>query len=254
MHRRMARSNRSKPEPAFGRYLRTTQGPWASLLVVLPLAIIYESASRGWLGVEPAGPAEQLVAFSLLRRGFDVLGATGALLPSLTLVTCLLGWHLARNDHWAVRPGYFVGMVSEGLLLSLPIVGAAALMSRWVPCAAIPDGVVPRLAVLAIGAAIYEELLFRLIVFVLLHIALVDVAGIGRRIGDALTIILSAGLFAAYHYLGSEGFEWPSFVFRTAAGTFLGIIFLNRGFGVTSITHAAYDILWLVIFCRSAYV
>jgi membrane protease YdiL (CAAX protease family) len=248
----MARPKSGKPEPALGRYLRTTQGPWASLLIVLPLMATYELASRGYLGVTPAGPADQLVAFSLIRQGFDALGATGALLPSLTLITCLIGWHLARQDGWGVRPGYFIGMIAEGALLSLPLVGAAALMTHWVPCATLPEGTVARLAVLALGAAVYEELLFRLIVFVLLHIVLVDVLGTGRRIGDILTIIVSSALFAAYHYLGSEAFGWPSFVFRTGAGMFLGVIFLTRGFGVTAVCHAAYDMIWLAVFCHDA--
>ena len=49
-------------------------------------------------------------------------------------------------------------------------------------------------------------------------------------------------LFAAYHYLGNETFQLRSFVFRTIAGVYFGIIFLVRGFGVTAGSHACYDI------------
>lgn len=231
-------------------YLRETERPWPSLLVLLPLIAVYELAARGWLGASHAGPADQLVAFALLRRGFDLLGASGAMLPSLTLVSCLLGWHIAKRDGWRVRIAYLPAMIIEGMLLALPIVAVAVLTSRWVPCIALSEFVPERLAVLAVGAAIYEELLFRLIGFVALHLVLVDLAGLKGKAGDVGTVVGCAGLFAAYHYLGSESFTWPSVAFRTGAGCFLGALMLLRGFGVTAVCHAAYDLFCVAFLWR----
>jgi hypothetical protein len=44
-----------------------------------------------------------------------------------------------------------------------------------------------------------------------------------------------------------EHFQWRSFLFRTAAGTYFGLLFLFRGFGITAGSHAAYDILILFL-------
>jgi membrane protease YdiL (CAAX protease family) len=57
-----------------------------------------------------------------------------------------------------------------------------------------------------------------------------------------MMVFISAVLFAAYHYLGNETFQLRSFVFRTVAGVYFGIIFLVRGLGVTAGSHACYDI------------
>ena len=65
-------------------------------------------------------------------------------------------------------------------------------------------------------------------------------------------VIISAAAFSLYHYqipllhfspyTGSEPFDWQSFVFRTLAGIYFGLIFLWRGFGLTAGAHASYDI------------
>jgi hypothetical protein len=232
----------------FDRYLEETQGPWLSLVFVLPLAVLYETANRGLLGPVQAGPGEQLVAFSLLRRAFDAANATGAMLPALTLVACLLGWHIAQRRTWAIRPHYLAAMTVEATLLALPALAAAVLLARGLPwSAATLEIPVTRLATLAIGAAVYEELIFRLLGFTLIHGLCVDVLGLNRRAGAITTVFTTAALFAAYHYLGCESFQWPSFVFRTAAGVFLGALFALRGFGITVGCHAAYDLLWVML-------
>lgn len=235
-------------------YLTESQRPWPSLLLVLPLVAIYETASRGLLGPIEFGSADQLVAFSMLRQAFIKLGAHGPMLPSLALVACLLGWHIAKRDHWTIKPRYLGAMALEGGLLALPLVAAAMLIARFVPFAASDTLASDRLAVLAVGAAVYEELLFRLVGFVLLSVLLADVCRLKRIAADGLTIIGTAGLFAAYHYLGSEAFSWPTFAFRFAAGLFLGGIFAVRGFGVTVFCHAVYDIIWVIVVARMSVV
>ena len=234
-------------ERPLDRYLRETEGPLASLVFVLPLAAAYELANRGFFGAAiESGPGEQLVAFSLLRSSFDAMSATGALLPALAMVACLLGWHVGQRRDWTLRPHYFGLMTVEAALLALPAVAAGLLLARYMPLAAsVPEIAGTRLVTLAIGAAVYEELLFRLIGFAILHGIMVDVIGVNRRTGGIVTVIGTSLLFAAYHYLGQEAFEWPSFVFRTAAGCFLGSIFVLRGFGITVGCHAAYDLIWV---------
>lgn len=230
-------------------YLSESQKPLPSLILVLPLVAVYETASRGMLRGIDYGPAEQLVAFSLLRQGFVALGAHGPMLPALALVACLLGWHIAKRDQWSVKPLHLGAMAVEGCLLALPLAAMAMLMAKVVPFAASTEPV-GRMAVLSVGAAVYEELIFRLLGFVLLTVLFLDVLRLGPKIGNTLVILVSAGLFSGYHYLGSEIFSWPIFGFRFVAGVFLGALFNIRGFGVTAFCHAAYDIYCVAVASR----
>jgi membrane protease YdiL (CAAX protease family) len=99
-----------------------------------------------------------------------------------------------------------------------------------------------------LGAGIYEELLFRLILLSLAAWAFRH-AGARPRTSMIVAVLLTSLLFSAAHHIGPNG-EWPidasRFLFRTLAGVFFSILFVYRGFGITAGSHAAYDILaWL---------
>jgi len=101
-----------------------------------------------------------------------------------------------------------------------------------------------------LGAGVYEELLFRLVLLSL-------VAWTVRRLGATdrpsvvVAVLLTSLAFAAAHYVGPYGepldwhsFEfWFSFVFRSLAGVFFSVLFVYRGFGIAAGSHAGYDIL-----------
>jgi membrane protease YdiL (CAAX protease family) len=105
--------------------------------------------------------------------------------------------------------------------------------------------------VTGIGAGIYEELVFRLILIIALMMLFQDVLQLGHKISIILSVFISAALFGAYHhivYLGgqfiqSSPFSWTEFGFRTIAGIYFAVLFAIRGFGITAGAHAFYDII-----------
>jgi hypothetical protein len=109
--------------------------------------------------------------------------------------------------------------------------------------------------VTGIGAGIYEELVFRLILIVVLMVLFQDVLQTGHKISIILSVFISAALFGAYHhivYLGgqfvqSSPFNWTEFGFRTIAGIYFAVLFAIRGFGITAGAHAFYDIIAVVM-------
>jgi len=109
--------------------------------------------------------------------------------------------------------------------------------------------------VTGVGAGIYEELVFRLILICALMVLFQDILGIGHRNAIMLAVLVSAALFSAHHHIifvnGRLGrtapFTWPEFGFRTAAGVYFAVLFAIRGFGITAGTHAFYDIIATVI-------
>jgi membrane protease YdiL (CAAX protease family) len=109
------------------------------------------------------------------------------------------------------------------------------------------DNILKRKSLLAdivtsIGAGIYEELVFRLILMSVLMILLQNTLGFERKTSVIVSVLLSAGLFSAHHHI-SAPVNWVEFGFRTAAGVYFAALFAIRGFGVTAGTHAFYDII-----------
>jgi membrane protease YdiL (CAAX protease family) len=109
--------------------------------------------------------------------------------------------------------------------------------------------------VTGIGAGIYEELLFRLILICAMMVLLQDVMGVNQHTAVIIAVLVSAGLFGAHHHIdfltgrANQGdlFDWSKFAFRTTAGVYFAALFAIRGFGITAGTHAFYDIIATLI-------
>lgn len=244
-----ARSGESTPvrtAKAAKGYFACSELPFASLVFLLPLIVLYE-VGTWYFTSDPTGTVQQrIIAFNLLTDFFRLFGATGKYLPPLAVVLILLCWHIARRDVWSVKPRYLVGMAAESVLLSVPLLGMGVVATHYIDHLLTLFAVnreTAGLLVLSVGAGIYEELVFRLIAFTVLSFILVDVFGMKRGWAGLLMVVSSAFLFSLYHYLGPEQFDIKTFAFRTAAGCYFGAVFLFRGFGITAGSHAAYDIL-----------
>jgi hypothetical protein len=239
---------------AAGGYLRQSRRPLVSLAFVVPLLLLYEG------GVVILGTqAVRNGADVWLRQFLDTLGFSQYfLLPGLT-VTLLLAWHHVARDRWQV-PGIVVyGMFVECAIWALLLVALArieGLAARFAleaggsaeTALAVPWSLSARGAFLGrmlgyIGAGVYEEMLFRLLL-------LPPVACAARWLGArpelrvAGAVILTSLIFSGAHYIGPHGdsFDVFTFLFRFSAGAVFAVLFIYRGFGIAAGTHALYDI------------
>ena len=113
--------------------------------------------------------------------------------------------------------------------------------------------------VTGVGAGIYEELVFRLILICLLMMLFQDVFRLTHGNAIALAVLISAGLFSAYHHIDFitgrrndvDPFDWAKFLFRTIAGIYFTFLYAIRGFGITAGTHSFYDII--AVFIRAGF-
>ena len=136
-------------------------------------------------------------------------------------------------------------MAMESLTLAIPLLALGISSARWnihVPLWG-PATSWRDETILSLGAGIYEELVFRLILMTLLMLLLSDMLGLPKLWANLLMVSISAILFSLYHYLGHETFQWQSFAFRTIAGIYFAGLFLTRGFGITAGCHISYDIM-----------
>ena len=238
-----------------------------SLLFALPLLLAYEALAT--LLAAPTGG---------LRNGADVIlrslvGAVAGPYEAIAFAVVVIGtsiWLIARDLRAGgkLRPGYLPIMLLESALLAsafglvvgtvtAQLLGAISALDAGAGARAVLAqasgspieqlGTATQLMV-SLGAGLYEELLFRVIIVA--AIAFVGRAFIGWRpfTAGAVATVLGALIFSAFHYVGPYGdpFQLQSFTFRAIAGLFFSALYLARGFGITAWTHALYDVFLLL--------
>ncbi|HTL04404.1 MAG TPA: CPBP family glutamic-type intramembrane protease [Gemmatimonadales bacterium] len=244
----------SAAAPAAPSYWRATRAPRHSLLFALPLLVLYELLafllSRSQLSEVRNG------ADVLLKSVFVALGGRYGLTAfsvALLLTGAALVWR-DRRRNGPVRPRLFLGMLAESLLYAALLGGVASTLTTLLLHGrlAIGGGAAPALAglglptqlMISLGAGIYEELLFRVLL-------VSGLAALGRLVfhwrpltAGCFAAVLGALVFSLFHYVGPLGDEFTlgSFTFRAIAGLLFSGLYLLRGFGITAWSHALYDV------------
>lgn len=233
----------SSPDQPTG-YFAASESAKASLYFLLPLIVLYEVGTWYWTFDPETNTEQRIVAFSLWRDSLAALGATARWVAPAGVVSVLIGLILFRREKIRLSAGILLGMAGESFLLALPLILLGILLAKvnWTLLAGGFSSVAPDL-ILSIGAGIYEEFVFRLIGFAVLHFILSDFLSLRDPIVSVGMVLISGVVFSLYHYWGSESFQTQTFVFRSLAGCYFGGIMLTRGFGVTVGCHASYDIL-----------
>ena len=237
-------------------YWSASRAPRYSLLFALPLLVAYEGLAAALPDAVRTG----------LRNGADVMfqrvfvllaGPQGPLVFWSALILVGLGLVVRdlRRHPGSLRVGVFAGMLGESALLAVAcglvvgtlttrLLGAIALQA---PTAQALDW--PTRLMLSLGAGLYEELFFRVVLVALLAWGARRLLGWRPLVAGVFAVVLGAFLFSGFHYIGPYGdsLQLFSFTFRTIAGLFFSALYLLRGFGITAWTHALYDMLVLLV-------
>lgn len=236
-------------------YFKLSTRPLHVLVFLLPFIVLYEMGSLFYLADTHHGVIETIRAWSILSGFFEAFGVAGFHLPAIALVIVLFAWHYFLHDPWRVKPVVIAGMGVESALWCLPLLVFGMLViprTQGMLQAGDPGAIqaMPWQArlTLSIGAGLYEELLFRLILISLIHFIVVDLCRQSHSTGFVLAAIVSAVSFAFYHNIAHPGggADIGLIISYTFAGLYFAILFLLRGFGVAVATHALYDIVVLV--------
>ncbi len=230
-------------------YFSATRHPWPCLVFLVPLLLVYE-AGVVWLG----GSRPELLrngADAWLRWGLESFGLAQLYWPPLLIVGVFLVWSWRER---ARRPtdllGVWTGMLLESSIFAVGLLGISrglgpALDSLGIKLSAAPqvDPLFPRL-ITFVGAGIYEEVLFRLLLFSGLSRLLLAL-GAAALPTFLFAAAVAAAVFAAAHHVGpfGETFHAYAFLFRTLAGLYFAVLYALRGFGIVVGAHAGYDLL-----------
>lgn len=244
------RSNNSGTRARGESYWHLSKRPLHVLFFLLPLILLYEVGSVRYLADPDKGVVETIVAHRLLYRLFESFGGAAFYLPGLALVAVLFIWHLLLKDRWKLRVSVLVGMAAEAAVLTMPLLVLGVLTQRQAALAATTQLVglsTEAKVTLAVGAGLYEELLFRLVAITGLHLLLVDVGRMKHGPGSVLAAAVSAGAFAWYHHVPGLSMGLPLATFYVLSGFYFAGLFVVRGFGIVVAVHALYDIVALTM-------
>jgi Type II CAAX prenyl endopeptidase Rce1-like len=231
-------------------YWRLSRSPRYSLLFALPLLLLYETLAfvlshDSLTGVRNGADVLLKSVFvwlggriGLIVFGLFVLGggavlirrdrSGGKLRPQLFLLMAV------ESGVYAGLFGIVTGMLTGWLLGGLRLAIAPAIALD-----------LPTQLMVSLGAGIYEELLFRVLIVGALAWLAKRLFGWGPVAAGLFATVVGALIFSFFHYIGpySDELRLGSFAFRAVAGVLFSGLYLTRGFGITAWTHALYDVL-----------
>jgi hypothetical protein len=272
-------------------YLERTSRPVYAIVFLVPFIIFYEIGTILINTDVLTQYQIRVVAFVWLQDVLLQLGTSSRfawIAPPLVVIVILIGLQIASKKQWYFCWSDYGPMVLECTLLAVPLIVLSLLSNSagtspdnllrcavayppaqvslatppQVPCAEElttfleqqnhprPHSLMTNV-VTGVGAGIYEELVFRLILICVLMVLFQDLIGLSHQNAIVLSVLMSAALFSAHHHIvwidgrlaRSAPFQWTEFGFRTMAGIYFAVLFAVRGFGITAGTHAFYDII-----------
>ena len=249
-------SGRTRPAATVHQYFEASRAPRYSLLFALPLLLLYEALAAMLSGAGSAGVRNG--ADVLLQVAFEaVAGQYAAVAFAVVVVgtSVILVLRDLRATGRSLHARFFAFMLAESLALAAIfglVVGTATsrLVGSLARLTLSPMEQLdwPVRLMVSLGAGLYEELLFRVILVAALAAIARKVFGWRVRAAGVFATLVGAIVFSAFHYIGPYGdpFAVQSFVFRLLAGVAFSALYLLRGFGIVAWTHALYDVLLML--------
>ncbi len=251
-------------------YTERTSRPIYALVYLLGFLVLYEI---GIFFIQPevltqslVQPEGQVVAFYWVRMVLRFLGFSTRMTwiaAPLMVIVILLALQFTSKTSWRIKVMDLVLMTGECILLAVPLIVLSLLLNRAIAVSNAATSVTgPGVGnhllvdiVTGIGAGIYEELVFRLVLICLLMLVFQDLFGLQKSTAVFWSVVISAVTFSIHHHFfyangqlyRGDTFTVGKFLFRALAGVYFAALYAVRGFGVTAGTHAFYNILAAVL-------
>lgn len=252
---------RTSPLPATRRnYWNDSRSPRYSLTFALPLLALYEGLAAA---LSQSSDGVRNGADVILKSAFNAaFGARGPLIFGVLLLGIFVALIMRdrRRSKDALKISTFAIMLGEsvllagvfgvvvGLLTAQLVAPLQRLALQRLALGPLDQVAWPTALMVSLGAGLYEELLFRVILVSALLWSAKRIFGWGPVASGLFATMVGAFIFSAFHYVGPFGdqLQLGSFVFRAIAGVAFSALYIVRGFGITAWTHALYDVMLLV--------
>ena len=228
-------------------YFSTSRSYFYSFLFTIPLFFVYE-ISILFLSKDDIIVVRNGADFLMrnILESFDIYGLYALGFVFFFGFALSFIFFIKADKKKELKSNFLFFMFIESVLWSFILY---LMLSKFMLVLMNPMGkMILQQVTLAIGAGIYEEFLFRVLL----------IAGLTRLLGfiflwkqlsrKIVALIISSGIFSAFHFMGEYGdfFSMELFLLRFFAGIILGVLYLFRGFGITAYTHSIYDLIVLI--------
>ena len=240
-------ATRTQIVKSISAYHRESGGLLYSYLISLPLLVLYEV-----LIIISQPDPDYLVRISVDAWIKSIFASFGLQTVTATLISAAIAGGIIlyrkRSELGSVKCRYFGYMIAESFVYAVVI---SLIISRFLGFIlnisadfALEGMSKLQLIALSLGAGLYEELFFRVILVGFL-VFVFKRSLKSRNTAYALSATLAALLFSTVHYIGQMGdsLELGSFLFRFLFGLALNVVYVIRGFGMAAWTHALYDLI-----------
>jgi len=228
-------------------YLLKSKTSFYSFLFTLPLFFLYEIniLFLSWDDILVVRNGADFLMRNILES-FDIYGLYGLGLVFFLGLLVTYIFFIKEDQQQEVNVNFLFIMLAESMLWSVVLY---FLLFKFMVLLMNPVGkTILQQVTLAIGAGIYEEFLFRVLLIAGLSGILGFVFMWDKTFKNIIAVVLSGGIFSAFHFMGEYGdfFSMELFLIRFFAGLILGLLYMYRGFGITAYTHSIYDLIVLI--------
>ena len=228
-------------------YLLKSKTSFYSFLFTLPLFFIYQIniLFLSWDDILVVRNGADFLMRNILES-FDIYGLYGLGLVFFLGLLVTYIFFIKEDQQQEVNVNFLFIMLAESMLWSVVLY---FLLFKFMVLLMNPVGkTILQQVTLAIGAGIYEEFLFRVLLIAGLSGILGFVFMWDKTFKNIIAVVLSGGIFSAFHFMGEYGdfFSMELFLIRFFAGLILGVLYMYRGFGITAYTHSIYDLIVLI--------
>jgi hypothetical protein len=226
-------------------YIQLSRSPQYSLIFAIPLLMAYEGFAIFLNHSDLYGIRNSADVF--LKLFLAYMGIHGFFGFGVAMVVALILFRVVGGGprFGSVRLGVLGWMLAESVVYSLAFGALVSAVTRLLLAQPLPLSR-PAQILVSLGAGIYEEFVFRVLLLAGLVFFLHRLMRLQQLVAYGLAAALGALLFSAFHYIGPFGdpLQLPSFMFRFVAGLILTGLYFARGYGITAYTHSLYD-LWI---------
>ena len=228
-------------------YFLKSKTSFYSFLFTLPLFFLYEIniLFLSWDDILVVRNGADFLMRNILES-FDIYGLYGLGLVFFLGLLVTYIFFIKEDQKQEVNVNFLFIMLAESMLWSVFLY---FLLFKFMVLLMNPVGkTILQQVTLAIGAGIYEEFLFRVLLIAGLSGILGFVFMWDKTFKNIIAVVLSGGIFSAFHFMGEYGdfFSMELFLIRFFAGLILGVLYMYRGFGITAYTHSIYDLIVLI--------
>ena len=182
----------------------------------------------------------------LLRQFMSLFGDIGLYIISISFFLIFLIIFLLKKkniNETSIKSKYLLFMLFEGFFWGI-VLYFFMFFSQNLLMFPTSKELISQI-ILSIGAGLYEELVFRVLLIMFLTKLIKIIFLWTDLICLMFSMTFSAIVFSYFHFLGPYGdpLSFSVFIYRFLGGFFLGFLYILRGFGITAYAHINYNLI-----------